>query len=130
MPQVVAINALEPQIQKLTDAELRAKTEEFRRRIQERLARFKDARAAEVAAKAEEENDAEPDVDRQKRLEKEQYDALQEVLNELLVEAFAVVREAGRRVLNMRPFDVQLKCGWVLDLAKIAEMRIGEGKCG
>src|SRR3984885_12812844 len=128
MPQVVAINALEPRIQKLTDAELRAKTEEFRRRIQERLARFKDARAAEVAAKAEEENDAEPDVDRQKRLEKEQYDALQEVLNELLVEAFAVVREAGRRVLNMRHFDVQLIGGIVLHQGKISEMKTGEGK--
>jgi preprotein translocase subunit SecA len=53
MPQVAAINALEPQIQKLTDVELRAKTDEFRRRIQERLARFKDARPAEVADKAE-----------------------------------------------------------------------------
>src|SRR5580700_1777737 len=121
MSQVVAINALEPQIQKLTDAELRAKTQEFRRRIQERLARFKDAQA-------EEENDAEPDVDRQKRLEKEQYDALQEVLNELLVEAFAVVREAGRRVLNMRHFDVQLIGGAVLHRGKIAEMKTGEGK--
>ena len=66
MPQVAAINALEPQIQKLTDAELRAKTGEFRQRIQERLARFTDARAAEVAAKGEGEDDAEPDVDRQK----------------------------------------------------------------
>ena len=128
MPQVAAINALEPQIQKLTDAELRAKTDEFRRRIQERLARFKDARAAEVAAKAEEENDAEPDVDRQKRLEKEQYNALQEVLNEILVEAFAVVREAGRRVLNMRHFDVQLIGGMVLHQGTISEMKTGEGK--
>src|ERR1700721_84367 len=81
MPQVVAINALEPQIQKLTDAELRAKTKEFRRRIQERLARFTAPRAAEVAPKPgnDVEADAEPDVDRQKRLEKEKYDALQEV---------------------------------------------------
>ena len=46
--------------------------------------------------------------------EKEQYDALQEVLDEILVEAFAVVREAGRRVLNMRHFDVQLIGGMVL----------------
>src|ERR1700723_1040625 len=128
VPQVVAINALEPRIQKLTDAELRAKTEEFRRRIQERLARFKDARAAEVAGKAEDEDDAEPDVDRQKRLEKEQYAALQEVLNAILVEAFAVVREAGKRVLNMRHFDVQLIGGMVLHDGKIAEMKTGEGK--
>jgi preprotein translocase subunit SecA len=128
MPQVAAINALEPQVQKLTDAELRAKTDEFRRRIQERLARFKDARAAEVATNAGNEDDAEPDVDRQKRLEKEQYDTLQEVLNEILVEAFAVVREAGRRVLNMRHFDVQLIGGMVLHQGTISEMKTGEGK--
>ena len=128
MPQVAAISALEPQIQKLTDDELRAKTDEFRQRIQERLARFKDARAAEVVADAGNEDDGEPDVDRQKRLEKEQYDALQEVLNEILVEAFAVVREAGRRVLNMRHFDVQLIGGMVLHQGTISEMKTGEGK--
>ncbi|MGB6473016.1 MAG: preprotein translocase subunit SecA [Candidatus Sulfotelmatobacter sp.] len=125
-PRVAAINALEPQIEKLTDAELRAKTDEFRRRIQERLARFADPRAAEVGADAEDES--EPDIDRQKRLEKEHYDALQEVLNEILVEAFAVVREAGRRVLNMRHFDVQLIGGMVLHQGTIAEMKTGEGK--
>jgi preprotein translocase subunit SecA len=128
MPRVAAINALEPQIQKLSDAELRAKTDEFRQRIQERLARFTDARAADVVANAGNEDEAEPDVDRQKRLEKEQYDALQEVLNEILVEAFAVVREAGRRVLNMRHFDVQLIGGMVLHQGTISEMKTGEGK--
>jgi preprotein translocase subunit SecA len=126
MPQVQAINALEPQTQKLSDEELRAKTDEFRRRIQERLARFSEARAAEPIV--DDEDEAEPDVDRQKRLEKEQYDALQEVLNEILVEAFAVVREAGRRVLNMRHFDVQLIGGMVLHQGTISEMKTGEGK--
>src|ERR1017187_7318481 len=48
--------------------------------------------------------------------------------DDLLVEAFAVVREAGRRFLNMRHFDVQLIGGIVLDRGKIAEMRTGEGK--
>src|SRR4051812_4656370 len=48
-------------------------------------------------------------------------------LDELLVEAFAVVREAGRRVLNMRHFDVQLIGGAVLHKGKIAEMKTGEG---
>src|SRR4030088_3539737 len=124
MPQVEAINALEPQMQKLTDAELRAKTDEFRQRIQERLSRFNSAAETETDPDA----DAEPDPDRQKRLEKEQYAALQEVLNEILVEAFAVVREAGRRVLNMRHFDVQLIGGMVLHSGKIAEMKTGEGK--
>ncbi|HSY91044.1 MAG TPA: DEAD/DEAH box helicase, partial [Candidatus Binatus sp.] len=128
MPQVAAINALEPQIQKLTDAELRAKTGEFRQRIEERLARFTDARTPEAAANAGNEDESEPDVDRQKRLEKEKYGALQEVLNEILVEAFAVVREAGRRVLNMRHFDVQLIGGMVLHQGTISEMKTGEGK--
>src|SRR5690606_28834633 len=51
-----------------------------------------------------------------------------ETVNELLPEAFAVVREAGKRVLNMRHFDVQLIGGMVLHEGKIAEMRTGEGK--
>src|ERR1051326_5220937 len=51
-----------------------------------------------------------------------------ETLDDLLVEAFAVVREAGRRVLNMRHFDVQLIGGMVLHKGKIAEMKTGEGK--
>src|SRR4029450_3932221 len=49
-------------------------------------------------------------------------------LDALLIEAFAVVREAGRRVLNMRHFDVQLMGGMVLHQGKIAEMKTGEGK--
>jgi preprotein translocase subunit SecA len=127
MPNVHAINALEPEIQKLTDAELRAKTDEFRKRIQERLNRFRGSNAPaaqEPDAVAEEEDS----FDRTKRLEKEEYEALQEVLNDILVEAFAVVREAGRRVLNMRHFDVQLIGGMVLHDGKISEMKTGEGK--
>src|ERR1700758_1291461 len=126
MPNVQAINALEPQIEKLTDAELRAKTDEFRQRIQERLSQIAKA-APELAATAAEAED-ESDVDEQKRLEKQEYDALQDALNEILPEAFAVVREAGRRVLNMRHFDVQLIGGMVLHSGKIAEMKTGEGK--
>jgi preprotein translocase subunit SecA len=125
MPKVTAINALEPQIQKLTDDALRTKTADFRQRIQERLARVSNTRTA--APNAEAETD-EGDPDRQKQFEKEQYDALQEVLNEILVEAFAVVREAGRRVLNMRHFDVQLIGGMVLHQGTISEMKTGEGK--
>ncbi len=128
MPKVLAINALEPQIEKLTDAELRAKTDEFRQRIQERMSRFGGGgnQPAESADGVESEDEG--DLDRQKRLEKEEYDALQEVLNEILVEAFAVVREAGRRVLNMRHFDVQLIGGMVLHQGTISEMKTGEGK--
>jgi preprotein translocase subunit SecA len=129
MPNVQAINALEPQIQKLTDAELRAKTDEFRKRIQERLSRFAGGngstpQAPDTAADSE----GEGGVDRVKRLEKEEYEALQEVLDEILVEAFAVVREAGRRVLGMRHFDVQLIGGMVLHKGTISEMKTGEGK--
>ena len=129
MPQVEAINALEPQMQKLTDPELRAKTDEFRQRIQERLSRF-DVEGSDPTAEVEvdAEADVEPDPDRRKRLEKERYDTLQEVLNEVLPQAFAVVREAGRRVLNMRHFDVQLIGGMVLHQGTISEMKTGEGK--
>ncbi|MGA7752385.1 MAG: preprotein translocase subunit SecA [Candidatus Sulfotelmatobacter sp.] len=125
MPNVQAINALEPQIQKLTDAELRAKTDEFRQRIQERLSRV--TKSPQVEVPAEEGEDA-PDFDEQKQFQKREYEALQEVLNDILVEAFAVVREAGRRVLNMRHFDVQLIGGMVLHSGTISEMKTGEGK--
>ncbi len=113
-PRVEAINALEPETQKLSDDQLRGKTEEFRARVQERLSSIVD------------EPDADPD--RQKEIEAERSEALKAVLDELLDEAFAVVREAGRRVLNMRHFDVQLIGGMVLHEGKIAEMKTGEGK--
>jgi preprotein translocase subunit SecA len=129
-PDVEAINALEPEMQKLSDAELRAKTDEFRKRIQERLNQLGGSNGnpptgSGATAAAEDDED---DFDRIKRTEKEQYEALQEVLNEILVEAFAVVREAGLRVLNMRHFDVQLIGGMVLHNGTISEMKTGEGK--
>jgi len=114
MPRVEAINALEADTRKLTDEQLRAKTDEFRQRIQERLTSIPD------------EPDA--DQDRRKELDAERAKLVNEVLDELLVEAFAVVREGGRRVLNMRHFDVQLIGGMVLHQGKIAEMKTGEGK--
>ena len=125
MPNVQAINALEPQMQKLTDDELRAKTDEFRQRIQERLSRV--ARAPQPDIVEPEAEDG-PDLDQQKEFEKQEYEALQEVLDEILVEAFAVVREAGWRVLHMRHFDVQLIGGMVLHQGTISEMKTGEGK--
>ena len=114
LPRVEAINALEPDMKKLSDEELRSKTDEFRRRIQERLSKI----------------DSEPDADpeRLKQLDVERLKATNEVLDEILEEAFAVVREAGRRVLNMRHFDVQLIGGMVLHGGKISEMKTGEGK--
>ncbi len=125
MPNVEAINALEPQIAKLSDAELRAKTDEFRQRIRERMSKLQQAPQPD---QAESVNEEEGDLDRQKRLEKEEHAALEEALDGILVEAFAVVREAGRRVLNMRHFDVQLIGGMVLHSGKISEMKTGEGK--
>ena len=84
---VTLVNALEPQMQQLSDEQLKAKTAEFRERYNKG-----------------------------------------ETLDQLLPEAFAVVREAGRRVLGMRHFDVQLIGGMALHEGRIAEMRTGEGK--
>ncbi len=114
MPKVEAISALEPAMKRLSDDQLRAKTAEFRQRIQDRLKSIAD------------EPDA--DIERMKEIDDERRKAGNEVLDEILVEAFAVVREAGRRVLNMRHFDVQLIGGMVLHQGKIAEMKTGEGK--
>ncbi len=86
-PAAEAINAQEPALQRLSDSELRAKTDEFRKRL---------ADGAEV--------------------------------DDLLVEAFAVCREAARRTVRMRHFDVQLMGGMVLHQGKISEMATGEGK--
>ncbi len=123
-PRVNAINLLEPQMQKLSDDELRAKTAEFRARIQERLSSITD----EPEADPDRPDTDVQDIDRQKEIEAERAEVLKGVLDELLEEAFAVVREAGRRVLNMRHFDVQLIGGMVLHEGKIAEMKTGEGK--
>ncbi len=102
MPNVAAINALEPEMQKLSDEQLRAKTTEFRARIAARLEGITDADEIKAAEKA--------------------------ALDEVLPEAFAVVREAGWRSVHMRHFDVQLIGGMVLHSGKISEMKTGEGK--
>ena len=112
--QVRAINVLGPQVEKLTDAELRAKTDEFRARVRDAVAKVPD--------------NTDGDSERAGQLELERSKTRREAVNELLPEAFAVVREAGRRTLNMRHFDVQLIGGIALHSGKIAEMRTGEGK--
>jgi preprotein translocase subunit SecA len=86
-PIVAAVNDLEPRIQPLSDAELRAKTVEFREKLSQGAS-----------------------------------------LEDILVEAFAVVREASRRTTMMRHFDVQILGGVVLHRGMIAEMKTGEGK--
>jgi preprotein translocase subunit SecA len=102
LPLVAAIGALEPEMQQLMDEQLRAKTAEFKGRIAARVEGLTDAEEI-------------------KRAEKE-------ALEEILPEAFAVVREAGWRTVKMRHFDVQLIGGMVLHQGKIAEMKTGEGK--
>jgi len=114
MPRVLAINALEPQMQQLSDEQLRAKTDEFRKKIQDRVAQIPDEPGA--------------DLDRERELDKQRLEITNAVLDEILEEAFAVAREAGRRVLNMRHFDVQLIGGMVLHKGTISEMKTGEGK--
>jgi preprotein translocase subunit SecA len=125
LPRVEQINALEPEIQKLTDEQLRAKTDEFRNRIAERTRHLADEAPAPVIDPIAEDDEI---ASRAKTLEDEKRRLENEVLDEILPEAFAVVREAGRRVLNMRHFDVQLIGGMVLHQGKISEMKTGEGK--
>jgi len=110
-------NSFEPAMQKLTDEELKGKTAEFRRRIDEALKNVPDVKLIPDDA---------PKMPGQFRTQKDK--VLDEVLEKMLPEAFAVVREAGRRVLNMRHFDVQLMGGAALHFNKISEMRTGEGK--
>ena len=124
MPIVQQINALEPEIQKLSDAELRAKTDEFRRRIAERTKHLSE----EPKPVADDQVADEAEAGRLKSLEDEKRRIEGEALEEILPEAFATVREAGRRILNMRHFDVQLIGGMVLHSGRIAEMKTGEGK--
>jgi preprotein translocase subunit SecA len=101
-PIVAQINALEPSIKKLSDEQLRNRTAEFKQQLQAAVAGARDA-------------------EERKRLERE-------ALDEILPEAFALVREASVRSTGMRHFDVQLIGGIVLHQGKIAEMRTGEGK--
>ncbi len=102
MPLVDKINSLEPSVQKLSDDELRARTADFKERVQ---------------------NAVGDPADKEERKRRERA-----ILDEILPEAFAVVREASVRTTGMRHFDVQLIGGIVLHQGKIAEMRTGEGK--
>lgn len=101
-PIVARINEWEPKIQKLSDDELKAQTSKFKEIIARHLEGISD--------------------------KTERRRAEQEILHELLPEAFATVREASRRVTGMRHFDVQMIGGIALHQGRIAEMRTGEGK--
>ena len=98
------INALEPQFEALSDEALRAKTDEFRARIADSVGNVEGLE------------------------EKEQFKAQQAALEEILPEAFAMVREASKRTIGLRHFDVQMIGGIALHRGSIAEMRTGEGK--
>jgi preprotein translocase subunit SecA len=98
------INTLEPKFEALSDDALRAKTAEFRRQIAESVGNLEG-------------------LD-----EKEQFNVQQDALNDILPEAFAVVREASKRTLGLRHYDVQMIGGVALHRGSIAEMRTGEGK--
>jgi preprotein translocase subunit SecA len=99
---VPEINALEPEVEKLSDDQLRARTHDFRAQIDRARSSGKDVEHGE--------------------------ELVAELLHDLLPEAFATVREAGRRVLGQRHFDEQLMGGAALHLGWVAEMKTGEGK--
>ncbi|MGC8874955.1 MAG: preprotein translocase subunit SecA [Chloroflexia bacterium] len=129
-PLVAQINVLEPQVQKLSQEEMRERTQAFRRLIASRTAATREAVAAKQA-----ELDAETDPERRivlrdewKRMRARLFQEEQAILDEILPEAFALVREAAVRTIGQRHFDEQLMGGIVLHQGKIAEMKTGEGK--
>ncbi|MGA3070607.1 MAG: preprotein translocase subunit SecA, partial [Terracidiphilus sp.] len=125
-PVVAVIGGLEPATKELTDEQLRLKTVEFRSRIAERVEeRLKGIESPEELLAKGQEDDAREAAERRATAQGE---AERAALDELLPEAFAVVREAGWRAVEMRHFDVQLIGGMVLHQGKIAEMKTGEGK--
>ena len=143
-PIVDQINALEADFEKLSPDDLKAKTAEFKNRLAEATAESQQKltvareeldeakkRLAEVQNEYEEET-AESDVKQRqenlKQIEKEVWKAENAALDDILPEAFAAVREAAKRTLGQRHFDVQLIGGIVLLQGRIAEMKTGEGK--
>ncbi len=104
------INKLEPKYEKMSDEELKGQTEIFRAKIQKAL---KIAKAEEGVKKTKKKNHPVDDT---------------KILNELLPEVFAVAREASKRIIGLRPYDVQLIGGMVLHEGAVAEMKTGEGK--
>ncbi len=143
-PIIENINALESDYERLSDAELKAKTGEFKERIAQATAQYReavDSARQELESKRKCIVDAvnalqEQEITRECRdleadLKKRENDlqaAEKRALEEVLPEAFAAVREAAKRTIHQRHFDVQLMGGIVLHQGKIAEMRTGEGK--
>ncbi len=121
-PLVERTNELEPEMQARSDAEIRALMDEIRTEIRE---------AAEPEEPSEDELHH-PELERRREIAKarakREHERIQKAMDEALPEVFAAGREAMRRTLGMRHFDVQLLGGVVLHQGKIAEMRTGEGK--
>ena len=143
-PYVDYINALEPRFQELTDEELKAKTAEFKAQIAEYTRGIQpklEAAQQELDEAKQHVTQATWDIEKDeadkqykraeekiKQLEKERQELEQDALEEILPEAFAAVREAARRTIGQRHYDVQLIGGVTLHQGKIAEMKTGEGK--
>ncbi|HEX9453396.1 MAG TPA: hypothetical protein VGA27_03525, partial [Candidatus Binatia bacterium] len=128
-PYVEEINEFEDEFKGLTDDQLRAKTEQFKKRIVEATETLQkelaEANAEVATADAERREEVKTQSDELDKLLRE---AENQVLQELLPETFAAVREASRRTTGLRHFDVQMIGGTVLHEGKIAEMKTGEGK--
>lgn len=124
-PVIDQINRLESEYERLNEGELKAKTTEFRQRIATALAAYRgDSPISDGTVDlSEKEREVQEEAERQRRLNFEQ-----RILDDLLPEAFAAVREAAKRSIGQRHFDVQLIGGIVLHQGKIAEMKTGEGK--
>jgi preprotein translocase SecA subunit len=128
-PYVETINSHEAQFQALSDDDLLAKTDEFKNRIREATAQLtanlEEARRQALNSDNEQREEFKGRVE---ELDKELRETEAAVLDQILPEAFAVVREASRRTIGLRHFDVQLIGGSVLHEGKISEMKTGEGK--
>ena len=121
--QAQAIGKLEPKYEKMSDKELAGQTEIFKKRLAKAL------KEAELAADAKKESEKGKKATKSaKKSKKKAPKDDQKALNDILPEAFAVVREASKRILKMRPFDVQLIGGIALHEGNVAEMKTGEGK--
>ena len=127
---VSLINSLEPQMSKLSDLELRSKTDEFRLRIKKNTQKSEgQIKEQEAQLKKTQSQEEREDLEKEVAgLKDELKKMTEDTLDKILPEAFAVVREAGKRTIGMRHFDVQLIGGIVLHKGKIAEMATGEGK--
>lgn len=144
-PIVEKIKSYGPQMEKLSDDELKAKTEEFKQKLQDATAEVRSG-IDEIKKRLDNIEDLDPGENRRlaeelEKLEKEELDLIEDVLNDILPEAFAVLKDTCRRFVgktwkvagdeitwNMIPYDVQLVGAIVLHQGKVAEMKTGEGK--